>query len=63
MVVVALGAHEGTELAVDVADVRVVDVAVDDVGDDFVAATVVSRTLRWRRRVLASSPSSVSGAK
>ncbi len=41
VVLVALGAHEGAELAVDVADVRVIDVAVDDVGDDLVAAAVV----------------------
>ena len=44
-VVVALGPHEGAELAVDVADVRVIDVPVDDVGDDLVAVTVVGRAL------------------
>ena len=44
-VVVALGAHEGAELAVDVADVRVVDVPVDDVGDDLVAVAAVGRAL------------------
>ena len=32
---------KGTELAIDVADVRVVDVPVDDVGDDLVAPTVI----------------------
>ena len=32
VVLVALRAHERAELAVDVADVRVIDVAVDDVG-------------------------------
>jgi len=37
---VLLGAVEGAKLAVDVADVGVVDVAVDDVGDDLVPASV-----------------------
>ena len=41
MIVVALGAVERAELAVHVADVRVVDVAVDDVGDDLVALAIV----------------------
>ena len=45
VVVVLLGAVERAELAVHVADVRVVDVAVDDVGDDLVAAAVVGRGL------------------
>ena len=36
---------ERAELAIDIADVRVVDVAVDDVGDDFVAATFVGAGL------------------
>ena len=44
-VVLALGAHERAELAVDVADVRVIDVPVDDVGDDLVAVAVVVRAL------------------
>src|SRR5687767_4671187 len=35
------GAVEGAELAINVADVRVVDVAIDDVSDDLVAATIV----------------------
>ena len=49
------------ELAVDVADVGIVDVAVDDVGDDLVAAPVESLALAsWRRRS-ASAPSSSSG--
>ena len=39
-VVVLLRAVEGAELAIDVADVGVVDVAVNDVGDDVVAAAV-----------------------
>ena len=43
--VVALGAHERAELAIDVADVGVIDVAVDDVGDDLVAAAVVGGAL------------------
>ena len=41
VVVVFLRAVERAELAIHVADVRVVDVAVHDVGDDFVAASVV----------------------
>jgi hypothetical protein len=45
VVLVALGAHEGAELAVDVADIGVIDVAVDDVGDDLVAAPFVGRAL------------------
>jgi hypothetical protein len=40
---VLLGAVEGAELAIDVADVGVVDVAVNDVGDDLVAASAVGR--------------------
>ena len=35
---VLLSPVEGAELAIDVADVGVVDVAVDDVGDDLVSA-------------------------
>ena len=42
---VLLGAVERAELAIDVADVRVVDVAVNDVGDDLVAAAVVGAGL------------------
>ena len=39
-VVVLFHAIERAELAIDVADVRVIDVAVNDVGDDVVAAAV-----------------------
>ncbi len=45
MVGVLLGAVERAELAVHVADVRVIDVAVDDVGDDLVAVAVVGSGL------------------
>ena len=38
---VVFDAVEGAELAIDVADVGVIDVAIDDVGDDLVAAIVV----------------------
>src|SRR5438477_9200211 len=41
MVVVLFGAIKRAELAVNVADVRVIDVAIDDVGNDFVARAVV----------------------
>ena len=37
-----LRAVEGTELAVDIADVRVVDVPVDDIGDDLIPLPVKS---------------------
>ncbi len=40
-VVILLRAIERAELAIHVADVRVVDVPVNDIGDDFVAAPVV----------------------
>ena len=43
--VVTLGAVEGAELAIDVADVGVIDVAVDDVGDDVVALAAVRGAL------------------
>ena len=39
-IVVLFRAVKRAELAIDVADVRVIDVAVDDVGDDLVAAAV-----------------------
>ena len=55
VIVVLLRAVERAELAVDVADVRVVDVAIDDVGDDL-------RVRPALRRAVASSPSSFSGS-
>ena len=39
---VCLRAVEGAELAIDVADVGVVNIPIDDVGDDLVALPVVS---------------------
>jgi hypothetical protein len=45
MIVVFFGAIKSAELAIDVADVGVIDVAVDDVGDDLVAPPVVGRAL------------------
>ena len=61
-IVVLFHAIKRAELAIDVADVGVIDVAIDDVGDDLVAAAVVSRSpcASWRRRS-ASAPSSSSG--
>ena len=44
-VVLLLGAVERTELAVNVADIGVVDVAVNDVGDDVIASVVVGMCL------------------
>ena len=40
-IVVFLRAIKGAELAIDIADVRVIDVAVDVVSNDFVAMAVV----------------------
>ncbi len=40
-VVVARDAVERAELAIDVADVGIVDVAVNDIGDDLVAAALI----------------------
>jgi hypothetical protein len=40
---VLLRAVERAELAIDVADVGVIDIAIDDVGDDLVAAPAVGR--------------------
>jgi hypothetical protein len=37
MVVLLFGAIKRAKLAINVADVGVIDVAIDDVGDDFVA--------------------------
>ena len=56
MVVVSLGAIERAELAVNVADVGVIDVAIDDVSHDLAAAVIVARGLCQvapRRRQLA----------
>lgn len=39
-IIIFLDAIEGAELAIDVADVGVIDVAIDDVGGDLVAAAV-----------------------
>ena len=58
-----LRAIERAELAIDVADVRVVDVAIHDVGDDLVAAPLVSLRLlqlpamiRQRAKLLQRQP-------
>ena len=56
MIVIFLRAIKRAELAIDVADVRVIDVAIDDVGDDLVAAAVVTRPFARSRRALASAP-------
>jgi hypothetical protein len=45
MVAVFFGAIKRAELAVDIADVGVIDIAIDDVGNDFVARAVVGRPL------------------
>ena len=46
MIFVFLGPIERTELAVNVADVRVIDVAIDDVGHDFPAALAIAGRFR-----------------
>ena len=45
MILVSFGSIEGAELAIDVADVCVVDVAINDIGDDLRAATIVGSVL------------------
>ena len=40
-IVVFFGAIKRAELAIDIADIGVIDVAIDDVGDDLVAAAIV----------------------
>ena len=45
-IVILLHAIKRAELAIDIADVGVIDIAINDVGDDVVAATVVSVGLR-----------------
>jgi hypothetical protein len=46
MIFVALGPIKGAELAVNVADVCVIDVAIDDVSHDLAAASTVAFGLR-----------------
>ena len=46
VIFIVLGAIERTKLAVNVADVRVIDVTIDNVSDDLTAARVVTRPLR-----------------
>ena len=46
MIFVFLGPIERAELAVNVADVRIIDVAIDDVGHDFSAALAIAGRLR-----------------
>ena len=61
MILVPFGAIEGAELAIDVADVCVVDVAINNVGDNLRAATIVGAVLAAERRKSASAPSSCNG--
>ena len=46
MIVIFFGAIKRAELAINVADVGVIDVAINDVGHDFISVAVVGRTLR-----------------
>jgi hypothetical protein len=46
MIVIFFRAIKRAELAINVADVGVIDVAIDDVGHDFISVAVVGRTLR-----------------
>ena len=60
---ILLGPIKRAELAIDVADVGVVDVAIDDVGDDFATAAVVAFRFARLRRASARAPSSASGQR
>src|SRR5438552_4157096 len=46
VIFILLGAIERTKLAVNVADVRVIDVTIDDVSDDLTATRTVTRSFR-----------------
>ena len=46
MIVILLGAIKRAELAIDVANVGVIDVAIDDISDDLAPAAVVAFFLR-----------------
>ena len=53
---ILLGSVKGAELAVDVADIRVVDVPVDDVGDDIVPLAPVGPGQRQLAAVIGQCP-------
>src|ERR1041384_1193254 len=46
MILVALRPIKRTELAIDIADVGVIDVAIDNVSDDLISPAVVGQVLR-----------------
>ena len=61
-IVIFFHAIKRTKLAIDIADVRVIDIAVNDVGDDLIAAAELkSFAFANCRRRSASAPSSSSG--
>ena len=56
VVLIFFGAIKCAELAVNIADVRVIDVAIDDVGHDLFAAAVVGRALRLSSPCVSQGP-------
>ena len=46
MIIIFFRSIKRAELAIDIADVGVVDIAIDDVGDDFAPAAIVAFLLR-----------------
>ena len=63
MIFIALGPVKRAELAVNIADVRVIDVSIRDVSDDLPPASGVGFFFRWFRRASASAPSSSRGKR
>ena len=53
MIVVFFGAIKRAELAIDIADVGVIDVAIDDVSDDVISAAIVGGSIGAVVRALA----------
>lgn len=63
MILILFRSIKRAELAVNIANVRVIDVSIDDVGDDLASTSGVTFAFAKSRLALASAPTSSSGQR